>query len=98
MTPRPTTNASAEGPLGTAGAWNEALIERAWETFQGEAALLAPEHTGEWVAYHGRKRVGFAKTRVELWEACLGQGLPEGEFWVFNVQPIVGEEVIGGCG
>jgi hypothetical protein len=79
-------------------AWNEALIEQAWEAFQREAPLLIAEHVGEWVAYHGDKRVGFGPTRAALWEACLAQGLPEGEFWVFNLGPVVGEEVIGACG
>jgi Family of unknown function (DUF5678) len=92
--PQPTTNR----PAGAEGAWNEALIEQAWEAFQREAPLLIPEHAGEWVAYHGEKRVGFARTRAEVWQACLDKGLPEGEFWVFNVQPILGDEVIGSCG
>ena len=74
------------------------MIERAWGAFQREAVLLVPEHRGEWVAYHGDKRLGFARTRAEVWQACLDQGLPEGEFWVFNVQPILGDEVIGGYG
>lgn len=78
--------------------WNEALIEQAWEAFQREAPLLIPGHAGEWVAYHGEQRVGFARTRAEAWQACLDQGLPEGEFWVLNVQPVLGEDVIGGCG
>jgi hypothetical protein len=79
-------------------AWNEALIEQAWEAFQREAPLLIPEHAGEWVAYHGDKRVGFAPTRAEAWQACLDRGLPVGEFWVFSLGTVVGDEVIGACG
>lgn len=94
--PQPTTNAPVESPPGTV--WNEPLIGRAWEAFQREAPLLIPEHAGEWVAYHGDNRVAFAGTRAGAWKACLDRGLPEGEFWVFNVQPILGDEVIGGCG
>jgi hypothetical protein len=91
--PQPTNT-----PGGAEGAWNEALIEQAWEAFQREAPLLIPEHAGEWVAYHGEKRLAFAPTRAEAWQACLDRGLPVGEFWVFDVQPILGVEVIGGCG
>ena len=58
--PQPTNT-----PGGAEGAWNEALIEQAWEAFQREAPLLIPEHAGEWVAYHGEKRLAFAPTRAE---------------------------------
>src|SRR4051812_45122381 len=76
----------------------DALIWKAWYTFQREYPDLFATHPGEWVAYHGKKQVGLGPSREELWQQCLRQGLPEGEFWVFSLDPIVGEERIGmGC-
>jgi hypothetical protein len=75
----------------------DALIEQAWATFQSELPLLIEDHLNEWVAYHGTRKVGFGKTRAELWQACLRQGIPEGEFWVWNIAP-VDEEIATGFG
>jgi hypothetical protein len=44
----------------------DSLIEQAYLAFERDAPLLCPEHRGEWVAYHGDKRVGFGATRAEL--------------------------------
>jgi hypothetical protein len=73
----------------------DSLIEQAYLAFERDALLLCKEHRGEWVAYHGDNCVGFAATRAELWQECLRRGVPEGEFWVFSVQPIIGVESIG---
>jgi hypothetical protein len=71
------------------------LIQRAYLAFERDAPALCREHTGEWVAYHGDRRVGCAKTRAEAWQECLRLGLPEGEFWVFDIQPVIGVEAAG---
>jgi hypothetical protein len=73
----------------------DSLIDQAYLAFERDAPLFYPEHCGEWVAYHGDKRVGFGATRAELWQECLSRGVPDGEFWVFNIQPIVSIESIG---
>ena len=73
----------------------QAFIEQAYLAFERDAPSLCPEHCGQWVAYHGAERIGFGATRAELWQECLRRGLPEGEFWVFDIQPIVAIESIG---
>jgi hypothetical protein len=46
----------------------------------------------QWVAYHGERRVGFAKSKTELYQACLRQGLRRGEFVVRSIEPEVPRE------
>ena len=72
-------------------AWNEALIEQAWEAFQREAPLLIPEHVGEWVAYHGDQPIRFGKTKTELYQQCLQRGLAAEEFLVLCIEPEAAE-------
>jgi len=69
-----------------------ALIQQAYLAFERDAPSLCREHSGEWVAYHGDERIGLAATRAEAWQECLRRGLPEGEFWVFDIQPIIAVE------
>ena len=69
-----------------------ALILQAYLAFERDAPALCREHTGEWIAYHGDQRVGLASTRIEAWQECIRRGLPEGEFWVFDIQPVIAVE------
>ena len=71
------------------------LIQRAALAFERDAPLLCREHGGKWVAYHGEQRGGLAATRAEAWQECIRRGLPEGEFWVFDIQPEIGIEMVG---
>lgn len=75
------------------------MIERALAAFNQDFPQLVMERERQWVAYHGARRIGFGNTRDEAWQECLRRGLPEGEFWVFNIQPIIGQETtgLGGC-
>lgn len=43
-------------------------------------------HRGWWVAYHGDTRIGFGRTKTELYEACLRRGLAPDEFIVCGVE------------
>jgi hypothetical protein len=45
-----------------------------------------------WVAYHGGRRMGMAKTKTELYQECLRQGLRRGEFVVRSIEPEVPRE------
>jgi hypothetical protein len=76
----------------------DALIQQALLAFERDVEQFLPAHVGEWVAYHGDKQVGFAKARDEICQACLRSGVPEGEFWVFYIQPLIGEEFISSGG
>ena len=48
--------------------------------------LKNKRHQRQWVAYHGDERVGMSKTRTELCQHCLGQGLQRGEFYIGRVK------------
>jgi hypothetical protein len=76
-------------------AHRDAIIERACQAFDRDCPELLPEHAGQWVAYHGDHRIAIGPTRAELWQECLRRGLPDGEFWLFSVQPVIGVEVMG---
>ena len=71
------------------------LIRQALLAFERDVPALCREHAGEWVAYHADRCVALAKTRAEAWQECVRRGLPEGEFWVFDIQPIVAVEAAG---
>ncbi|MFL5342981.1 MAG: hypothetical protein ACJ8F7_22850 [Gemmataceae bacterium] len=51
-------------------------------------ALLKSRYRGQWVAYHGNERVGFARTQGDLVEECYRRGLAHEEFWVDRVEPL----------
>jgi hypothetical protein len=61
------------------------LLTQAIETFYRELPVLLKTHNWQWVAYHGDKCMGFARTETELYQKCLRQGIKEGEFFVFLV-------------
>jgi hypothetical protein len=46
----------------------------------------------QWVAYHGEQRIGFARTKTELYQECLRHGLRRGEFVVRSIEPEVPKE------
>jgi hypothetical protein len=59
-------------------------IARAQEAFRRDLPELLKNRTATqpWVAYHGNRRIGFGKTKTELFQDCLRQGLRRGEFIV----------------
>ena len=72
-----------------------ASAEASWEAFQRDYPQLLQAHCGQWVAYHGNRRLGFAATRMELHQECLRQGLPENELVICSIQPVVEDIPIG---
>ena len=60
---------------------------QAMHAFHRELAQLLQERPGQWVAYHGEERVGFASTQTELWQRCLASGFHTGDFIVRCVEP-----------
>jgi hypothetical protein len=63
------------------------LGKQALLAFWRDLPQLIQERPWQWVAYHGDRQLGFADTRVELWQECLRQGLQEGEFIVRSIEP-----------
>lgn len=46
------------------------------------ALLKRNDRRGQWVVYHGHKRLGFAATETELYQKCRRRGLAETSFFV----------------
>jgi hypothetical protein len=63
--------------------------------FWRDLPQLLKERPGQWVAYRGDQRLGFAETRAELWQQCLKQGYTPGEFLVRSIEPEDPDLVLG---
>ena len=65
------------------------LIFQSQQAFWRDLAelLTLKSRKRRWVAYHGEKRIGFAKTCTELYQACLLLGLQRGQFYVGFLEP-----------
>ena len=63
------------------------IILEAQAAFFADLPEMLRDHYKEWVAYHGKHRIGFGKDDWALWEECLRQGYQEGEFIVYCVWP-----------
>ncbi len=70
------------------------LIIEANKAFRGDLPELLKTHAGQWVAYHGSRRIGFDKDKDALCRRCVEQGLPEDEVVVRSVEPQADFEVI----
>jgi hypothetical protein len=72
------------------------LIREAQLAFQAALPQLLRERPGQWVAFHGTRPLGFARTKTELYQRCLQAGHARGEFLVRLIRPQPGEtEVLG---
>jgi hypothetical protein len=50
------------------------VILDAQEAFLQDLPELLTERYGQWVAYYGRNRLGFGKTKTALWQECCRMG------------------------
>jgi len=71
------------------------LVEQALAAFRRDLPELLGQRAGQWVAYQGDNQIGFAPTKTELYQECLGRGLKRGEFLVRSIEPELEEWVIG---
>src|SRR5262249_551010 len=64
-------------------------IQRSRAAFLRDLPTLLKQKNrrGQWVAYHGEQRLGFARTETELYQKCLRRGLKELEFYVGWILP-----------
>jgi hypothetical protein len=86
-------NGGETGPLGFGV---PPLVEQAQKAFYRDLPRLLQERPGPWVAYHGDKPLGFARTQAELYRECLRRGIDEEEFVVQCIEPEVGVMVLLG--
>src|SRR5262245_34785704 len=63
------------------------LIRLAQETFAADLPQLLLERPGQWVAYRGADRVGFATTGQELYLQCATRGYDPDEYVVRCIEP-----------
>ena len=63
------------------------MVARSREAFLRDLPRLLEERPRDCVAYHGDEQLGFAKTRTELFQACLRRGLKREEFLVCSIEP-----------
>jgi hypothetical protein len=65
------------------------MIQRSQEAFRRNLPRLLQEkeRLRQWVAYHGEDCLGFAASRIELYQRCLGQGLARDDFVVRCIVP-----------
>jgi hypothetical protein len=64
-----------------------AMVEQADQSFQRDLSQLLQSRRGQWVAYHGNDRIGFARTETALYDRCQQMGLCEDEFIVRIIEP-----------
>src|SRR5947207_1114340 len=63
-------------------------VRRSMEAYWRDLpALLKSRYRGQWVAYQGDERLGFARTKGELYQECYRRGLRDSKFWIDRVEP-----------
>jgi len=63
------------------------MVAKSQEAFRHDLPDLLHDRYRWWVAYHGDERIGFAKSKRELYRQCLRRGLSEDQFVVRCVVP-----------
>jgi hypothetical protein len=63
------------------------LGKQAVLAFRRDLSRLLEERPGEWVAYHGGRQVGIARTDLELYRECARLGIPDDEYIVRPIEP-----------
>ncbi len=71
------------------------LQQAALAAFQQDLPCLWAERPGQWVAYQGARRLGFAPFKHELYQLCFHQGLLREEFVIFCIEPQETEITLG---
>lgn len=71
------------------------LKQQALQAFEKDLAQLWAERPGQWVAYQGDRRLGFANHKHELYQHCFQRGLACDEFVIFCIEPQETEITLG---
>jgi len=69
----------------------ERLQAQAHQTFLTRLPELLEKHSGQWVAYRGKKLLDMAPGKTELLQKCLRRGLDPKELMVRKIRPGAGE-------
>src|SRR5260370_15296884 len=68
------------------------MIQRGQAAFRRDLPELMKTHEGQWVAYHGDQRIGFARSKFKLVQECLRRGIPDEEFVVRGIAPEIPDD------
>ena len=63
------------------------LAQQALRAFQRDLPQLMAESPGQWVAYQGERRLGFALLKHILYQQCFDSGLQRDQFVIFCIEP-----------
>ncbi len=63
------------------------VLVRSTNAFYRDLPELLKTRSSMWVAYHGDRCVGSARTETELYQRCTREGIPEDEFIVLFADP-----------
>jgi hypothetical protein len=89
--PRPPVKDESCTQNGEASSWVERevppLIQRGQEAFHRDLPQLLKMHRGDWVAYSGDRQLGVGRSKRELYNRCLRQGLSLEDFVVRGIGP-----------
>ncbi len=64
-----------------------AALREAVAAFRRDLPGLLQTHPGQWVAYRGGRRIGFADSKTLLLRYCGGEGHRPADLFVAKVQP-----------
>ena len=72
-----------------------AKLEASDAAFLRELPALLVERPGQWVAYLGEQRLGFARQRIKLYRLCREQSIDEKRVLFCLIEPPVTEISMG---
>src|SRR5258708_3037056 len=72
-------NAEKETPV---AAPELTMLQKSNQAFHRDLPTLLKTHYRQWVVYSGDKRLGFGRTKTELYQKCLRDGLGPDQFRV----------------
>lgn len=70
------------------------LIGRSLEAYRRDLPDLLKAHPGKWVAHHGEKQIGIARTAGALYQKFFRRGLKDDEFLVSHISPAIPDDEI----
>ncbi|MBW3539377.1 MAG: hypothetical protein KY476_03835 [Planctomycetes bacterium] len=62
------------------------MITKSIAAFRRDLPELLNKHRGQWVAYHGDQRLGFGRSKTDLYEECFRRGLTLDDFVVCGIE------------
>ncbi len=70
-----------------------AAIQASQQAFIRDLPELLTSHYRQWVAYCGSQKIGIGRSKSDLYEQCLQQGLRRSDFVVRSIEPVASDDV-----